>query len=76
MNLEEFDFLDTPPIKNFQSALYNLWILSMINNQGNLSNDGKIISRFNLEPTLSKLLINAVRFKCSYEVFGFVFRYL
>mmetsp|Transcript_3310 Transcript_3310/g.6478 ORF Transcript_3310/g.6478 Transcript_3310/m.6478 type:complete len:560 (+) Transcript_3310:4428-6107(+) len=71
INLAAFDFLDIPPIKNFQGALYNLWILSMLDNQGNLSNDGKVVSRFNLEPTLSKILLNAARFKCSYEVIGF-----
>lgn len=44
----------------------------MLENHGALSHDGKIISNFNLEPILSKLLINAVRFKCSYEVQNYI----
>nr|BAS01551.1 splicing factor PRP16 [Lotharella vacuolata] len=76
INLQGFDFLDIPPTKNLQGAFYNLWILSMLKSNGNLTIDGKIVSRFNLEPILSKLLINAVRFKCSYEVSGIKFQIL
>jgi len=62
-----FDFMDKPPADNFLHALYQLWSLRAIDNDGNLTEIGKEMVLFPLDPTLSKMLLVGNRFKCFEE---------
>lgn len=65
-----FPFLDPPPKELLSSSLYELWSLGALDNLGDLTKLGHDLSRFPLEPTLSKLIILACnsKFHCSEEI--------
>lgn len=67
-NLMEFDFMDPPPHDNIQQALYQLWVLGALNNNGDLTPLGRKMVEFPLDPPLSKMLIMSEEFGCSSEV--------
>ena len=62
-----FDFMDPPPKETILNAMYQLWILGALDNQGKLTNLGKKMAEFPLDPPLSKILITASIFDCSSE---------
>lgn len=48
--------------------MYQLWILGALNNTGALTEIGRQMVEFPLDPALSKMLIVSVDMKCSAEV--------
>lgn len=56
-NLLEFDFMDPPPQDNILNSMYQLWILGALDNTGNLTEMGRKMVEFPLDPPLSKMLI-------------------
>ena len=48
--------------------MYQLWILSALDNTGNLTTLGRQMVEFPLDPAMSKMLIVAVDMDCSEEV--------
>lgn len=56
-NLLEFDFMDAPPEDNLLNSMYQLWMLGALDNIGNLTELGRKMVEFPLDPPLSKLLI-------------------
>ena len=48
--------------------MYQLWILSALDNTGNLTTLGRQMVEFPLDPAMSKMLIVAVEMECSEEV--------
>ena len=48
--------------------MYQLWILSSLDNTGALTDIGRQMVEFPLDPALSKMLIVSVDMKCSAEV--------
>jgi pre-mRNA-splicing factor ATP-dependent RNA helicase DHX38/PRP16 len=71
-NLLEFDFMDPPPQDNILNSMYQLWILGALDNTGNLTDAGKKMVEFPLDPPLSKMLLQAERYCCSAEVLTIV----
>lgn len=65
-----FPFLDPPPKELLASSLYDLWSIGALNNLGDLTKLGQDLSRFPLEPTLSKLILLGCnsKFHCSEEI--------
>eukprot|EP01125_Pyxidicula_operculata_P005016 TRINITY_DN1847_c1_g1_i1.p1 TRINITY_DN1847_c1_g1~~TRINITY_DN1847_c1_g1_i1.p1 ORF type:complete len:852 (-),score=290.12 TRINITY_DN1847_c1_g1_i1:6-2561(-) len=66
-NVLDFDYIEKPPIESFQRALSDLWLLGALNKDGTISELGKKMSMFPLEPTFSKVLILSREFNCSVE---------
>jgi pre-mRNA-splicing factor ATP-dependent RNA helicase DHX38/PRP16 len=68
-NLLEFDFMDPPPQDTIMNSLYQLWILGALNNTGDLTDMGRKMVEFPLDPQLSKMLLFAhEKGDCSTEV--------
>jgi len=68
-NLLDFDFMDPPPEDNIMTSLYQLWMLGALDNTGDLTNLGRRMTEFPLDPPLSKMLLFAHDHgKCSSEV--------
>jgi pre-mRNA-splicing factor ATP-dependent RNA helicase DHX38/PRP16 len=58
-NLLDFDFMDPPPQDIIMTSMYQLWILGALDNGGNLTQLGRRMVEFPLDPSLSKLLLFA-----------------
>jgi pre-mRNA-splicing factor ATP-dependent RNA helicase DHX38/PRP16 len=58
-NLLDFDFMDPPPQEIIMTSMYQLWILGALDNAGNLTQLGRRMVEFPLDPSLSKLLLFA-----------------
>ncbi|KAJ7102564.1 pre-mRNA splicing factor [Mycena belliarum] len=62
-NLLEFDFMDPPP---------QLWVLGALDNVGDLTPVGRKMNEFPMEPSMAKMLIASVEYKCSAEMLTIV----
>ena len=67
-NLLEFDFMDPPPQDTILNSMYQLWMLGALDNNGDLTETGKIMVEFPLDPPLSKILIVSSVYGCSSEI--------
>jgi pre-mRNA-splicing factor ATP-dependent RNA helicase DHX38/PRP16 len=54
--LLDFQFMDPPPRDNILNSMYQLWWLGALDNTGGLTQTGKQMVEFPLEPALAKLL--------------------
>jgi pre-mRNA-splicing factor ATP-dependent RNA helicase DHX38/PRP16 len=52
--------------------MYQLWILGALDNTGGLTEMGRKMVEFPLEPSLSKMLILSEKYKCSAELLTIV----
>ncbi|KAH9917373.1 P-loop containing nucleoside triphosphate hydrolase protein [Epithele typhae] len=71
-NLLEFDFMDPPPQANMLNSMYQLWVLGALDNIGDLTPSGRKMSEFPMEPSMAKMLIQSVEYKCSAEMLTIV----
>ncbi|XP_060173448.1 pre-mRNA-splicing factor ATP-dependent RNA helicase DEAH7-like [Lycium barbarum] len=71
-NLLDFDFMDPPPQDNIHNSMYQLWVLGALNNVGDLTDLGRKIVEFPLDPPLAKLLLMGEQLKCLNEVLTIV----
>lgn len=71
-DLLSFDFMDPPPKETILNAMYQLWILGALDNNGKLTNLGKQMAEFPLDPPLSKILLTSGMFSCSREALTIV----
>ncbi|KIL71099.1 hypothetical protein M378DRAFT_6935 [Amanita muscaria Koide BX008] len=71
-NLLEFDFMDPPPQANILNSMYQLWVLGALDNVGDLTPIGRKMSEFPMEPSMAKMLIASVDYKCSSEMLTIV----
>ncbi|GAA5865683.1 hypothetical protein JCM3774_004965 [Rhodotorula dairenensis] len=71
-NLLEFDFMDPPPQENILNSMYQLWVLGALDNTGELTELGRKMSHFPMDPALAKMLISSVEMRCSAEVLTIV----
>ncbi|KAG8762338.1 DEAH-box RNA helicase prp16 [Ceratobasidium sp. 423] len=71
-NLLEFDFMDPPPQANILNSMYQLWVLGALDNVGDLTPSGRKMSEFPMEPSMAKMLITSVEYKCSAEMLTIV----
>ena len=67
-NLLEFDFMDAPPHDTILNSMYQLWQLGALDDKGDLTELGKIMVEFPLDPALSKILIVSEKYGCSSEI--------
>ncbi|KAH8741605.1 Prp16p pre-mRNA splicing factor [Cryptosporidium ryanae] len=63
-----FPFIDPPSQSSIVSSLFNLWSLGALDDGGNLTELGAQMSRYPLDPPLSKALITAKDLDCVVEV--------
>lgn len=71
-DLLDFDFMDPPPQDTITTSMFDLWALGALDNLGDLTNLGRKMSAFPMEPSLSKLLITSVEYGCSEEMITIV----
>jgi len=71
-DLVHFDFMDPPAPETLMRALELLNYLGALDDDGNLTNLGKVMSELPLEPQLSKMLIISSQYNCSNEVLSIV----
>lgn len=71
-NLLEFDFMDPPPKEILLSSMYQLWMLGALDEYGYLTELGKEMSEFPLDPPLAKMVLTANQLGCTSEVLTIV----
>ncbi|KAG2236059.1 hypothetical protein INT48_008153 [Thamnidium elegans] len=71
-NVLEFDYMDRPSRASLVRALEELYALGAIDDHGNLSELGKQMAEFPLDPTYSKVLIQSKEYGCSLEVIAII----
>lgn len=57
---------------NILNSMYQLWVLGALDNVGNLTPVGRKMSEFPMEPSMAKMLIQSVEYKCSVEMLTIV----
>ena len=67
-----FDFMDPPPEDTILNAMYQLWILGALDNKGDLTDLGRKMNEFPLDPSLQKILLTAVDYECTEEALTIV----
>lgn len=67
-DLLNFDFLDPPPRDTLIASLHQLWALEAIDDTGELTEVGKLMVEFPLDPPLSKMLLSSNIEGCTEEV--------
>ncbi|AES70389.2 Pre-mRNA-splicing factor ATP-dependent RNA helicase [Medicago truncatula] len=67
-DLVHFDFMDPPAPETLMRALEVLNYLGAMDDEGNLTKLGKIMSEFPLDPQMSKMLVVSPEFNCSNEI--------
>ena len=67
-NMLEFGFMDPPPQGTIMNSLYQLWVLGALDNSSNLTQLGREMVEFPLDPALSKMVIMGDRLQCTAEV--------
>ena len=71
-DLLSFDFMDPPPQDNILNSMYQLWVLGALDNTGSLTELGRKMVEFPLDPPLSKMLIMSEQFGCTEELLTIV----
>lgn len=73
-DINKFKFIDKPSIESIETSQYELWSIGALNNFGILTNLGKNMSKFPIDPMLSKLIIisNFKKFNCTIEIIKIV----
>lgn len=54
------------------NSMYQLWVLGALDNVGDLTPIGRKMSEFPMEPSMAKMLIVSVQYKCSAEMLTIV----
>src|SRR4051812_15315029 len=62
--------MDPPPAETLIRALEQLYALGSLNDRGELTKLGRRMAELPVDPMLSKMLIQAEKYKCSEEVLG------
>merc|ERR1711981_897638 len=71
-DLVHFDFMDPPAPETLMRALELLNYLGALDDEGELTEIGSVMSEFPLDPQLAKMLITSSLYKCSNEVLSIV----
>ncbi|KAK0730627.1 P-loop containing nucleoside triphosphate hydrolase protein [Lasiosphaeris hirsuta] len=67
-DLLDFDFMDPPPQDTITTSLFDLWALGALDNIGELTELGRKMNAFPMDPPLAKLLIMSGEYGCSEEM--------
>ena len=68
----DFDFMDPPPEDTLLSAMYQLWVLGALDDLGRLTQMGRKMAEFPLDPSMSRILLVSERLGCSEEALSVV----
>ncbi|ORZ34237.1 putative pre-mRNA splicing factor RNA helicase [Catenaria anguillulae PL171] len=71
-DLVHFDFMDPPAPETMMRALELLNYLGAISDEGTLTETGKLMAEFPVDPEFSKMLIVSPEFRCSAEILTIV----
>lgn len=71
-DLVHFDFMDPPAPETLMRALELLNYLGALDDDGNMTDIGKQMSEFPLDPQFAKVLMMSVKFKCTGEALSIV----
>ncbi|ODA78792.1 hypothetical protein RJ55_06176 [Drechmeria coniospora] len=71
-DLLDFDFMDPPPQDTISTSMFDLWALGALDNLGELTELGRKMSAFPMDPSLAKILITAEEHGCSEEMMTIV----
>ncbi|KAH9013622.1 P-loop containing nucleoside triphosphate hydrolase protein [Lactarius deliciosus] len=71
-DLVRFDYVDAPAPETLMRALELLNYLAALDDEGNLTPMGSMMSEFPLDPQMSKMLIVSPEFHCSQEILAIV----
>eukprot|EP01080_Neovahlkampfia_damariscottae_P007206 gene7206-11522_t len=71
-NLLDFNFMDAPPEENMKKSMYQLWLLGALNSKGDLTDLGRKMVEFPLDPPLSKIILISDELGCSNEAITIV----
>ena len=66
-DLLSFAFMDPPPQENMLNSMYTLWLLGALSNTGKLTDLGRLMAEFPLDPPLSKMIIVSNWMGCAEE---------
>jgi pre-mRNA-splicing factor ATP-dependent RNA helicase DHX38/PRP16 len=67
-DLLDFDFMDPPPQDTISTSMFDLWALGALDNMGELTELGRKMNAFPMDPPLAKLLITSEEYGCSDEM--------
>ncbi|XP_047090439.1 probable pre-mRNA-splicing factor ATP-dependent RNA helicase DEAH3 isoform X3 [Lolium rigidum] len=67
-DLVHFDFMDPPAPETLMRALEVLNYLGALDDEGNLTPLGEMMSEFPLDPQMSKMLVISPKYNCSNEI--------
>merc|ERR1719217_842222 len=67
-DLLHFDFMDAPPPETLIKALEQLYALSALNDQGELTKLGRRMAEFPMDPMMAKALVQSEKYKCVDEI--------
>jgi pre-mRNA-splicing factor ATP-dependent RNA helicase DHX38/PRP16 len=71
-DLLDFDFMDPPPQDTITTSLFDLWALGALDHIGELTELGRTMTAFPMDPSLAKLIITSVEYECSEEMLTIV----
>ncbi|KAA1470775.1 P-loop containing nucleoside triphosphate hydrolase protein [Dentipellis sp. KUC8613] len=71
-DLVRFDYVDAPAPETLMRALELLNYLAALDDEGNLTPLGSMMSEFPLDPQMAKMLIVSPEFRCSQEILTIV----
>lgn len=72
-DLLDFDFMDPPPQDTITTSLFDLWALGAVNHVGDLTDIGRTMTSFPMDPSLAKMLItSSTVYGCSEEMLTIV----
>ncbi|RDW77094.1 putative pre-mRNA splicing factor ATP-dependent RNA helicase PRP16 [Coleophoma cylindrospora] len=71
-DLLDFDFMDPPPQDTITTSLFDLWALGALDNIGELTEIGRKMTAYPMDPSLSKMLITSEEYGCSEEMLTIV----
>lgn len=68
-DLLDFDFMDPPPQDTITTSLFDLWALGALTNLGELTDLGRQMTSYPMDPSLAKLVItSSTIYRCSEEI--------
>lgn len=69
-NIEEFDFIDKPEKRQIDEAVRDLKILGALDENGQITDIGKELVEYPLDPRLARMIVEAIRnnYDCLYEI--------
>ena len=71
-DLVHFDFMDPPAPETLMRALELLNYLAALDDDGNLTDLGAVMSEFPLDPQMSKCLLTSPKHGCSNEMLSII----